>query len=74
MPAYFFDTSAPVKFYHDEDGSDEVRTVIRGLGSETYISRLALVEMLSAFAGKTGSRGLKWWLGRGQSSKVSTVF
>ena len=50
MPRYFFDTSALVKHYHVEAGTDAVDRVIDEAGAELLIARLTLVEMISAFA------------------------
>jgi uncharacterized protein len=52
MPRHFFDTSALVKNYHAETGTQDVRRILAEAGSEFLISRLATVEMLSGFAGK----------------------
>ena len=52
MARYFFDTSALVKYYHDEVGSPTVRNIINEANAEFFISRLAFVEMLSGLAGK----------------------
>lgn len=52
MPRYFFDTSALVKNYHTEVGTDDVQRILAEAGSEFLISRIATVEMLSGFAGK----------------------
>ena len=46
------DTSALVKYYHPEAGTQEVTQLIEGPGSRHYISRLSLVETVSAFAVK----------------------
>src|SRR5262245_40453461 len=52
MPRLFFDTSALVKNYHVESGTPLVQTLLGTTGSESFISRLSAVEMLSGFAGK----------------------
>jgi uncharacterized protein len=52
MGRYYFDTSALVKQYHAEAGTAAVRRMLGEAGSESFISRLATVEMLSGFAGK----------------------
>ena len=52
MANAFIDTSALVKYYHPEAGTQEVTRIIGGPGSRHYISRLSLVEMVSAFAVK----------------------
>ena len=48
----FIDTSALVKYYHPEDGTPEVTRIIEEPRSRHDISRLSLVETVSAFAGK----------------------
>jgi predicted nucleic acid-binding protein len=48
----FIDTSALVKYYHSEDGTQEVTQIIAEPMSRHYISRLSLVETVSAFAVK----------------------
>lgn len=50
MARYFFDTSALIKHYHAEIGTPKVRAILDEPGAEFLISRLASVEMLSAFA------------------------
>lgn len=52
MPRYFLDTSALVKNYHVEAGTQEVQRLVTGPGAELLISRLASVEALSGFATK----------------------
>ena len=52
MPSYFLDTSALAKLYRAEAGSDSVDRMISEPGSQHFISRLAIVEMESAFAMK----------------------
>jgi hypothetical protein len=52
MARYFLDTSALLKHYHTEIGTPKVRAILPEPGAELLISRLALVEMLSAFATK----------------------
>ncbi len=44
----FFDTSALVKFYHEEDGTDIVSDLIRRPGNMLHISELAKLEFVSA--------------------------
>jgi predicted nucleic acid-binding protein len=48
----FIDTSALVKYYHAEDGTQTVTRLIEEPTSRHYISRLSLVETVSAFAMK----------------------
>ena len=59
MANAFLDTSALVKYYHPEDGTPEVTRIVEDSGFLYYISRLSLVETVSAFAVKfrTGQIG-----------------
>ena len=50
MARYFFDTSALVKHYHSETGTDAVDRMIGEPGAELLIARLTLVETISVFA------------------------
>jgi predicted nucleic acid-binding protein len=50
MPRYFLDSSALVKRYHQEAGSASVESLLARPGHRFFISRLALVEVHSAFA------------------------
>ena len=50
MSRYFFDTSALVKHYHAESGTELVDRVIGEAGVELLIARLTLVETTSVFA------------------------
>jgi uncharacterized protein len=50
MTFYFVDTSALVKRYHVEAGSSKFATILAEPDSSHLISRLALVEAISAFA------------------------
>ena len=52
MANAFIDTSALVKYYHPEEGTQEVTQIIEEPMSRHYISRLNLVETVSAFAVK----------------------
>jgi len=45
----FFDTSALVKYFHREDGSDRVESLIDDAANAVWISDLARIEALSAF-------------------------
>ena len=45
----FFDTSALVKFFNVEQGTDRVTELILSRSNQIYISELARLEMLSAF-------------------------
>lgn len=44
----FFDTSALVKFFHEEEGSPKVTELISLHGNEIWISELARIEFASA--------------------------
>ena len=44
----FFDTSALVKFFHEEKGSEVVTRLILSEDNEIWISVLARIEFLSA--------------------------
>lgn len=50
MARYFLDSCALVKHFHQESGSDKVEALFATAGSRFLISRLALVELHSAFA------------------------
>ena len=50
MPLYYFDTSALVKHYHMEAGTDAVDRLIAEPGARLAIVRLTLVETVSVFA------------------------
>jgi predicted nucleic acid-binding protein len=50
MAGYFLDTSALVKHYHAETGTDVVDRIIGEPAAELFITRLTLVETMSAFA------------------------
>jgi uncharacterized protein len=52
MARYFFDTSALVKHYHAETGTELVDRFIGEAGAELLIARLTLVETISVFATK----------------------
>ena len=47
---YFFDTSALVKLYHDEVGSERVEEIFAQSDSPIVISELATVEFHAALA------------------------
>lgn len=44
----FFDTSALIKYFHTEEGTDTVITLIQEKSHHSYILEIARVEMLSA--------------------------
>lgn len=50
MARYFLDSSALVKRYHLESGSDTVEKLFAGPDNRFFISRLALSELHSSFA------------------------
>lgn len=50
MANYFLDTSAFVKRYHPEPGSDRVLALFNRLENHIHVSRLTLPETRSAFA------------------------
>jgi uncharacterized protein len=44
----FFDTSALVKYFHEEEGTDSVTPLIENIENDVWISELAFVEFVSA--------------------------
>ena len=52
MPRYFLDSSALIKYYHNEPGSPEVQRILGEVASKHFISRLAWTEILSRLAKK----------------------
>ena len=44
----FFDTSALVKFFHNEDGTEAVTDLLNSQENKIWISELAKLEFLSA--------------------------
>lgn len=52
MSTYFFDTSALVKRYHDEVGTEEVDALIDDPENDIVVSSLLIIESLSAFRRK----------------------
>jgi len=55
LPQYFFDTSALVKRYHEEEGTPRVRDIFTEADSAIRVSTLGTVEIFSAFAIKVRS-------------------
>lgn len=55
MAGLFWDTSALVKHYHPELGTTEVDRLLQSAGNIHAISRLAVTEAFSVFAGKVRS-------------------
>ena len=69
MAEYLLDTSALVKYYHPEVGSDRVVRLVDDPAHVSYISRLTLVEVHSTFArlvreGRLDETGLRAWQSR----------
>lgn len=58
MPRYFFDTSALVKFYHAEAGTQKVSAIFSEQGREIRVSSIGLIEGQSAFAMKVRAAGV----------------
>lgn len=56
MTAYFFDTSALVKRYAVENGSDWVQAVAADAGNDIYIAAITTVEVASAVTRKVRGR------------------
>jgi predicted nucleic acid-binding protein len=52
MPRYFFDSSALIKYYHNEIGSPRVQHILGEADSEHFIARFTWVELLSGLAKK----------------------
>lgn len=52
MPDHFLDTSALVKYYHNEPGSARVSALIDDPANTIWISRLSLIELHSVFTRK----------------------
>jgi predicted nucleic acid-binding protein len=52
VTTYFFDTSALVKRYHEEAGTDQVDDLVEDDESEVLISSLTVIESVSAFRRK----------------------
>lgn len=52
----FFDTSALIKFFHEEEGTSKVTALINSGDNEIWISELARVEFLSALFRRTRNR------------------
>jgi predicted nucleic acid-binding protein len=50
MARSFLDTSALVKYYHPEEGTEEVTQFVQEHNARHYISRLGIVEAQHAFA------------------------
>lgn len=59
MAQYFFDSSALVKYYHAEIGTERITSIFAEPDRKIRISRIGLVEMQSALAMKVRSGALK---------------
>lgn len=46
---FYFDTSALVKLFHEEEGSEPVTRIINSNDNEIWISELARIEFISPF-------------------------
>jgi len=51
MKNYYFDTSALVKLYHEESGTDEVENIFSSEDSTIIISELALILIMLVIIG-----------------------
>jgi hypothetical protein len=49
MPADYFETSAVLKLYKPETGTAKVQGIVQTASSKPFLSKLALVEVLSVF-------------------------
>ncbi len=59
MPRFFFDTSALIKLYHQEEGTDVVdELLLQDQPVIVAISDLTLIEMVSAFAKKVRTQAI----------------
>jgi predicted nucleic acid-binding protein len=58
MGLYFFDTSALVKRYQPEQGTDAIDGLFADAGSAFIISRLGIIETISALALKVRTKEL----------------
>lgn len=56
MGTYFFDTSALVKRYHEEDGTEQVDEMLDDEDADVLLSSLTVVESVSAFRRKHNRR------------------
>ena len=58
MSEHFLDTSALVKHYHSEVGTPKVDLLWNNPNAHLFVSRLGVVETVSAFAKKVGCNGM----------------
>lgn len=69
MGGIYVDTSALVKYYYPEEGSEAVESRLLG-ASRVFLSQLSLVEMASALAKKLRARELRL----GERARIWTAF
>lgn len=55
----YFDTSALVKFFHKEPGTDIVSSLVKNEKNEIYVSELAKIEFLSVLYRKFRNNEIK---------------
>ena len=55
----FIDTSALVKFYHEEEGTASITAMILDCSGDIYISELAKLEILSSFCRRFRSKEIE---------------
>lgn len=55
---FFFDTSALVKLYHEEDGTEKLTAILFQEKPRIVISDLAIIEMISTLAKKVRTRAI----------------
>ena len=58
MAGYFFDSSALVKFYHPEAGTQAIDQIVNATGNLIRVSRLTVAELISAFAIKVRTQSI----------------
>jgi len=56
---FFFDTSALVKLYHEENGTEELAALLYQEKPRIVISDLTIIEMISALAKKVRTREIE---------------
>jgi predicted nucleic acid-binding protein len=58
LAGHFFDTSALVKLYHPEAGTQIVDKIVNAPGNVVRVSRLSVTELTSAFAIKVRTKSI----------------
>jgi len=58
LAGYFFDSSALVKFYHPEAGTQAIDQIVNATGNLIRVSRLTVAELISAFAIKVRTQSI----------------